>query len=132
MVDYCTRKGRINGCLLSACGSERVFTPALLFYKELILKNLALAIQIAGSPARLRPHVKTHKTREIVALELGAGITKHKCATIAEAEMLASCGVTDVFIAYNMVGPNCSPPCQACADVSTNNFRGDRGRPRSA
>jgi len=55
----------------------------------------------------LRPHAKTHKTREMVQLERDAGITKHKCATLAEAEMLASAGATDVFIAYNMVGPNC-------------------------
>src|SRR5580704_16413914 len=84
-----------------------VFSPALLFYKDLIRRNLAEAIAIAGSTARLRPHVKTHKTREIVRLELAAGITKHKCATLAEAEMLASCDVADVLLAYNLVGPNC-------------------------
>lgn len=84
-----------------------IFSPALLFYKDLIARNIATAIRLAGSPARLRPHVKTHKTREIVEMERRAGIGKHKCATIAEAEMLAGCGVEDVFLAYNMVGPNC-------------------------
>ena len=84
-----------------------VFSPALLFYKDLIRRNIARAVEIAGNPARLRPHVKTHKTREIVDLELEAGITKHKCATLAEAEMLAQCGVQDVLLAYNIVGPNC-------------------------
>src|SRR6266478_2539390 len=86
----------------------QVFSPALVFYKDLIRKNIARALEIAGSPTRLRPHVKTHKTREIARLELDAGITKHKCATLAEAEMLAGCGVTDVFLAYNLVGPNCA------------------------
>lgn len=86
---------------------SKVYSPALLFYKELIVKNIAKAVEMAGGPARLRPHAKTHKTREIIELELQAGITKHKCATIAEAEMLASTGVRDVFLAYNMVGPNC-------------------------
>src|SRR5262249_29174785 len=76
-------------------------------YKDLIRRNLIRAIEMAGSPSRLRPHVKTHKTREIVRLELDAGITKHKCATLAEAEMLPSCGVPDVLLAYNLVGPNC-------------------------
>jgi D-threonine aldolase len=84
-----------------------VFSPALLFYKDLIRRNIARAVEIAGNPARLRPHVKTHKTREIVRLEKDAGITKHKCATPAEAEMLAQCGVRDVLLAYNPVGPNC-------------------------
>jgi D-serine deaminase-like pyridoxal phosphate-dependent protein len=87
--------------------TSRIFTPALLFYKDLIRHNIREAIAIAGSPARLRPHVKTHKTREVVRMELEAGITGHKCATIAEAEMLAGCGVPDVFLAYNLVGPNC-------------------------
>jgi D-serine deaminase-like pyridoxal phosphate-dependent protein len=86
---------------------SRVFTPALLFYKDVIRRNLASAIAIAGGAERLRPHVKTHKTREIVRMELEAGISKHKCATIAEAEMVASCGVTDVLLAYPLVGPNC-------------------------
>ncbi|GIW81598.1 MAG: threonine aldolase [Gemmatales bacterium] len=84
-----------------------VFSPALVFYKDLIRHNLETALKIAGKAERMRPHVKTHKTREIVAMELEAGVTKHKCATIAEAEMLADCGAPDVLLAYPMVGPNC-------------------------
>jgi D-serine deaminase-like pyridoxal phosphate-dependent protein len=87
--------------------TSTIFSPALVFYKDLIQRNIARAVEIAGNPSRLRPHVKTHKTREIVRLELAAGITKHKCATLAEAEMLADCGVPDVLLAYNLVGPNC-------------------------
>jgi D-threonine aldolase len=84
-----------------------VYSPALLFYKDLIRRNLIRALEIAGGPSRLRPHAKTHKTREIVRMALQAGVTKHKCATIAEAEMLASIGVPDVLLAYSLVGPNC-------------------------
>src|SRR5258708_18892175 len=76
-----------------------VQSPALLFYKDLIRRNLASALTIAGDPDRLRPHVKTHKTREIVRMQLDAGVTKHKCATIAEAEMVASCGANDALLA---------------------------------
>src|SRR5262245_22443504 len=83
-----------------------VFSPGLVFFKDQIRRNIARALEIAGRPDRLRPHVKTHKTREIVRMELEAGITKHKCATVAEAEMLAGCGVADVLLAYPMVGPN--------------------------
>ena len=43
---------------------------------------------------------------EIIRLELQAGITKQKCATLAEAEMIAECGATDVLLAYPIVGPN--------------------------
>jgi D-serine deaminase-like pyridoxal phosphate-dependent protein len=86
--------------------TSSVFSPALLFYKDLIRRNIDRCLEIAGSPDRLRPHVKTHKTREIVQMELAAGITRHKCATIAEAEMLAGCGAPDVLLAYPLVGPN--------------------------
>ena len=81
-------------------------SPALLFYPALIARNLRRAIEIAGGPDRLRPHVKTHKTREIVRQWLDLGVTKHKCATPAEAEMLAECGAADVLVAYPLVGPN--------------------------
>jgi D-serine deaminase-like pyridoxal phosphate-dependent protein len=84
-----------------------IYTPALIFYKDIIRRNIEQAIAVAGGVERLRPHVKTHKTREIVRMELAAGINKHKCATLAEAEMLAQCGVPDVLLAYPMVGPNC-------------------------
>ncbi len=82
-------------------------SPGLLFFKDLIRQNLARTVELAGSADRLRPHAKTHKTREILRLELDAGITKHKVATIAEAELAAGSGVPDVFISYPMVGPNC-------------------------
>jgi len=85
---------------------DEVVTPALVFYKDLIRSNIAEVVRLAGSPKRLCPHAKTHKCREIVRLQLDAGITSHKCATIAEAEMLAQCGAPDVVIAYPIVGPN--------------------------
>ncbi len=81
-------------------------SPALLFYKNLIRRNIARAVEMAGTPDKLRPHVKTHKTPEIVRMERQAGITRHKCATLAEAEMLARCDAPDVLIAYPVVGPN--------------------------
>ena len=87
---------------------SQVFSPGLLFYKTLIARNIKSLIARVGSPDRLRPHVKTHKTRQIVQMERDAGITKQKCATIAEAEMLAQCEVPDILLSYPMVGPNCT------------------------
>ncbi len=85
-----------------------IYSPALLFYKDLIAENIQRMVRLAGAAERLRPHAKTHKTREITRMELAAGIRKHKCATLAEAEMLAECGVEDILIAYPIVGPNCA------------------------
>ena len=81
-------------------------SPALLLYPERIRENIRRMIRIAGGPGRLRPHLKTHKLAEVVRLHLAEGITKFKCATIAEAEMAAGAGAADILIAYPLVGPN--------------------------
>jgi D-serine deaminase-like pyridoxal phosphate-dependent protein len=83
-----------------------IISPGLVLYKDLIAANLRRMLEIAGGPERLRPHVKTHKMREVVLMQMDSRITKFKCATIAEAEMVASCGARDVLIAYQLVGPN--------------------------
>ncbi|MFN3189956.1 MAG: D-TA family PLP-dependent enzyme [Aureliella sp.] len=84
---------------------SNLITPCLLVYPEQIQRNLEAMLKIAGGAQRLRPHVKTHKTPQIVQLEIGLGITKHKCATLREAEMLAECGAKDVLVAYPQLGP---------------------------
>lgn len=84
---------------------EAVDSPALLVYGERVKHNIALAISMIGDLARLRPHVKTHKAIEPTLLMIEAGITKFKCATIAEAEMLGMCKAADVLLAYQPIGP---------------------------
>lgn len=85
---------------------EVVESPSLLFYPERITANIRRVIEIAGGPDRLRPHIKTHKSGMIVIMHLAEGIEKFKCATIAEAELLAGHSVPDVLFAYQPVGPN--------------------------
>ena len=86
---------------------ENIPSPALIVYLELVKKNIEHAIAtVDGDVSKLRPHAKTHKTAEIIEMEREAGILKHKCATLREAEMLAQNGIEDVLIAYQMVGPN--------------------------
>jgi D-serine deaminase-like pyridoxal phosphate-dependent protein len=80
-------------------------SPALLVYPERAEENVRRMIAIAGGPKRLCPHVKTHKLAELVRMQMAHGITRFKCATIAEAEMVASCGAADVVLAYQPVGP---------------------------
>jgi D-serine deaminase-like pyridoxal phosphate-dependent protein len=85
---------------------EDVPSPALLVYPDRIEENLRRIITTVGDVNRLRPHIKTHKTAEIIRMHLAHGITKFKCATIAEAEMAAMTGANDVLLAYQPVGPN--------------------------
>ena len=83
-----------------------VVSPTLLVYPDRIAKNLDTMIAMAGGTSRLRPHIKTHKTAEIINMQLDAGITKFKCATIAEAELLALCKAPDILLAMQPVGAN--------------------------
>ncbi len=85
---------------------SQLLSPSLLLFRELLDQNIDSMIGIAGSADRLRPHCKTHKMANVARIELAKGIRKHKCATLAEAQMLADAGVKDVFLAYNLVGPN--------------------------
>lgn len=80
-------------------------SPALVVYPERIQGNIDLALKIAGNKEKLRPHVKTNKMGEVCSMMLNAGIKKFKCATIAEAEMLAAVNARDVLLAYQPVGP---------------------------
>lgn len=82
-------------------------SPALLVWPDRVEQNIRHMLELAGGEAdRLRPHVKTHKLGEVVKMQGEAGITKFKCATIAEAEMTAEAGAKEVLVAYQPVGPN--------------------------
>jgi D-threonine aldolase len=82
-----------------------VDSPALVVYPDRVAENIRRMIAIAGGPERLRPHIKTHKMSAIVRMQVEAGIDKCKCATLAEAEMAARAGATDVLLAHQPVGP---------------------------
>ena len=66
--------------------TDSVDSPALLIYVQRVKENIQTLISMIDDPSRLRPHIKTHKTKEAVQLCMDAGILKFKCATIAEAE----------------------------------------------
>jgi D-serine deaminase-like pyridoxal phosphate-dependent protein len=80
-------------------------SPALVIFPERVKANIQTAISIVGEVSRLRPHVKTNKSAEATRLMMQAGISKFKCATIAEAEMLGMLEAKDVLLAYQPVGP---------------------------
>ena len=92
----------------SVANIDNIDTPALLVYPERIQENINKAKSKVAGVEWLRPHVKTHKMAEVASLMLNAGITKFKCATIAEAEMLGRAGAPDVLLAYQPVGPKIS------------------------
>ena len=83
----------------------KIDSPALVVFPERVKKNIDLLISMIDDVKRLRPHVKTHKSKEAAELMIKAGISKFKCATIAEAEMLAMSKAADVLLAYQPVAP---------------------------
>ena len=82
-----------------------VFTPAILVYPDRIEENIRRMIALAGDADRLRPHVKTHKLGELIKLQIQLGITRFKCATLSEVEMVAVNGGMDILLAYPLLGP---------------------------
>lgn len=90
---------------------QAVDTPALIIFPDRVKKNLAIVKSFIDDVTRLRPHVKTHKCPEVARMMVDADITKFKCATIAEAEMLATIGARDVLLAYQPLGPKVQRFC---------------------
>ena len=85
---------------------DEIPSPTILIYPERIRENLRRMIAQAGGVERLRPHVKTHKLPQVIAMKRELGIDKFKVSTIAEAEMTAQAGGADILLAHQPSGPN--------------------------
>ncbi|HVM10307.1 MAG TPA: alanine racemase [Acidimicrobiales bacterium] len=85
-------------------GLEHVQTPALLIDQRAFEQNLAtMAEALPG--ARMRPHVKAHKTTAIARRQAAHGHTTFTCATIREVELMAAAGLgDDLLLANEVVG----------------------------
>jgi D-serine deaminase-like pyridoxal phosphate-dependent protein len=103
-----------QGTWFEVADAANIPSPALLVYLERVDENLRRMVATVGSPARLRPHIKTHKMPRLIARQLALGIAKFKCATIAEAEMAAGADAPDVLLACQPVGPNARRLIQLC------------------
>jgi D-serine deaminase-like pyridoxal phosphate-dependent protein len=80
---------------------SHVETPAVVVDYERLGANVqSMACELAARGVELRPHFKSHKTVAIAQLQAAQGATGFSCATLAEAEVLADAGFTDLFVAY--------------------------------
>ena len=112
--------------------TSELLSPSLLIYPQLVRRNIEAMISSPVDAARLRPHVKTHKMAEIVRLAESLGIRKHKCRTIAEAEMAAAAGATDVLLSYPLTGPNLKRFAHLVRGYRSTTFRATVDHPDSA
>jgi D-serine deaminase-like pyridoxal phosphate-dependent protein len=89
--------------------AERVMTPALVLYPEIVASNIARTLRLLdGNAERWRPHIKTAKLAYTLRLLVEHGVKNFKCATTLE--LLTACrnGAADVLVAYPVVGANAS------------------------
>ncbi len=92
---------KITGEWYTVDGIDQIDSPALLVYADRAKENIRLLKSIVKEDVnRLRPHVKNNKMAEVCAMMMAEGITKFKCATIAEAEMLAVIHAPDILLSY--------------------------------
>ncbi|HSF89197.1 MAG TPA: alanine racemase, partial [Saprospiraceae bacterium] len=80
-------------------------SPQIVVYPARVAGNIQRAIEMIGDVDRLRPHIKTNKTAEVVRMMMSAGITKFKFATIEEGQMLGEENAPDALMAYQPLGP---------------------------
>ncbi|MGI8951410.1 MAG: D-TA family PLP-dependent enzyme [Chitinophagaceae bacterium] len=97
-------------------------SPALVIYKKRMIENINLLKSMVKNVDALRPHVKTNKISEVCKIILDEGIKKFKCATIAEAEMLAQIEAPDVLFAYQPVGPKVLRLLALTQEYTSTNF----------
>ena len=76
-------------------------TPGLVVFVDRVLANVErLQRDLDARGVGLRPHVKTHKSVRIARMQLDAGARGLTVGTLGEAEVLASAGLRDLFLAY--------------------------------
>lgn len=92
----------------SAVGKHRseVVTPALVVDRDVLRANLAfMQSRLPDLHARLRGHVKNHKSPHIARLQLEYGAFGLCVATVWEAIVMARAGADDILIANELVNP---------------------------
>jgi D-serine deaminase-like pyridoxal phosphate-dependent protein len=87
-------------------GRHELVTPALVVDRDVLLANLSfMQLALPGLHARLRGHVKNHKSPHIARLQLEHGAFGLCAATIWEAIVMARAGCDDILIANELVDP---------------------------
>lgn len=80
-------------------------TPAVLVDLDIAEANIAKMANFAQRQGlALRPHVKTHKSTAMAKRQLAAGAVGACVAKVTEAEVMVSAGISDILIAYPIVG----------------------------
>jgi D-serine deaminase-like pyridoxal phosphate-dependent protein len=93
----------------SAIGRSKyeLITPALVIDRDILVANLAyMESRLPELHARLRGHVKNHKSPHVARLQMEHGSFGLTAATIWEAIVMVWAGADDVLIANQLVQPD--------------------------
>ena len=99
---------RVRDMYGSAIGASKydVVTPALVVDRDILRSNLEyMQSRLPGLHARLRGHVKNHKSPHIARMQLEHGAFGLCAATVWEAIVMVRAGADDVLIANQLVVP---------------------------
>jgi len=84
---------------------SQIETPALLVDLDLMERNiLRWQADFDTAGVDFRPHIKTHKSPAIAAIQIAAGAVGLAVAKVGEAEVFAAAGFRDLAVTYPVIG----------------------------
>jgi len=96
---------KLERTLIPIRDAHLIDTPAILIDLGVVESNVASMQRRADRHGvSLRPHVKSHKIPELARLQLRAGAAGITVAKLGEAEVMAAAGISDIFIANQVLG----------------------------
>jgi len=100
-------RDRVRRAYGSAIGRNRhdLITPALILDLGAARRNIAkMADRIKTMPAKLRPHIKVHKSPELARMQVDAGAIGISTATVWEAIVMVRTGLDSIFVVNTIAG----------------------------
>ena len=98
-------------------------TPAVIVDLDVMERNLSrMANYCRAHQLLLRPHTKSHKIPELAKRQIESGATGITVAKLGEAEVMLNAGITDIFIAYPIVGDAKTTHLAKLAEQATISF----------
>src|SRR5688572_2598180 len=80
-------------------------TPAVVIDLDVMEQNLSRMAEYCRSQnIKLRPHTKSHKIPDLAKRQIDSGASGITVAKIGEAEVMLNAGITNILIAYPIVG----------------------------
>ncbi|MHB8687696.1 MAG: alanine racemase [Candidatus Dormibacteraceae bacterium] len=100
-------RDRVKRAYGSAIGRNPrdLVTPALVLDLAAARRNIAkMADRLKTMPAKLRPHIKVHKSPELAQMQVDAGAIGISTATVWEAIVMVRSGLDSIFIVNTIAG----------------------------